>query len=382
MVRAPHILFAGGGTGGHVYPAIAIADAVRRLMPDAVIDFAGTRDRMEWEAVPRAGFPIHGITISGFHRGQPLRNVTLPLKLIRAMLESRKLVRRIAPDVAVGTGGYVSGPVLLAADLMGTPIVIQEQNARAGWTNRILGKRASRIHIAFEEARKGFPSDRCVYSGNPTRRELFDVDQKAGKAYYDLPEEAFVIAVLGGSLGSRAINDALAAHVDELLADEDVHLIWQSGKRYVDELRSRVPDRPRLYLLEYIDRMDMTYAAADLAVCRAGAITCSELMVTGTPSLLIPSPNVAEDHQTHNARSMAAAGAAVMIPEHEMEDDLLPTIRRLRGDREHLARMTSAARRIARPEAADAIAADVLRLAGVEIDGTDPSDALIAKKYE
>lgn len=364
MGRVPNILFAGGGTGGHVYPAIAIADAVRRRVPDAVIEFAGTRDRMEWEAVPKAGYAIHPITISGFHRRQPLRNVTLPFKLVRALAESRALVHRLQPDVAVGTGGYVSGPVLFAAGLSGTPVVIQEQNAYAGFTNRLLGRRAARIHVAFEEAKAYLPADRCVYSGNPTRKELLDVDAAEGKEHYGLPAAAFAIVVLGGSLGSRAINEAVASAAEKLLSDETVYLIWQTGGRYYEEMQARVAPHPRLRLIEYIDRMDLTYAAADLAVCRSGAITCSELMVTGTPSVLVPSPNVAEDHQTHNARSMERAGAAVTIPEAEMTARLVDEVMRLRGAPARLEAMAQAARAIARPHAADDIAEDVLDLAG------------------
>lgn len=373
MDEAPRILFAGGGTGGHVYPAIAIADAVRRIAPDAVIEFAGTRAKMEWEAVPKAGYTIHPITISGFHRGRPLRNVALPLKLIKSMSESVRLVRSFDPHVAVGTGGYVSGPVLLAANLAGKPIVIQEQNAYAGITNKLLGRRAAHIHVAFEEAKRFLPAEKCIYSGNPTRRELVEADPAEGRRHYEIADGRFVIVIFGGSLGSRAINEAMAANIDEMLADDRVVVVWQTGKQYFDEMENRVRSHPRLRLLRYVDRMDLTYAAADLAICRAGAITCSELMVTGTPSVLIPSPNVAEDHQTHNARSMESAGAAVMIPETEMQDRLMAVVADLRGDRARLDVMSRAARGIARPDAAEAIARDVLSVAGFSTDDHDPT---------
>ncbi len=366
MADAPRILFAGGGTGGHVYPAIAIADAVRRLVPDATIEFAGTRAKMEWEVVPKAGYRIHPITISGMHRGQPLRNLSLPFKLMTSLLESRRLVRSFGPHVAVGTGGYVSGPVLLAASLAGTPIVIQEQNAYAGITNKLLGKRAVHIHVAFEEAQRFLPPQKCIYSGNPTRRELLEVDPAEARRHYDIPDDRLVLVVFGGSLGSRAMNEAMAESVGSLLADDRIVAIWQTGKQYFEEMKRRVTPHPRLRLLEYIDRMDLTYAAADLAVCRAGAITCSELMVTGTPSVLVPSPNVAEDHQTHNARSMEDAGAAVMIPESEMEGRLMDVVRELMADRTRLDEMAGAARRIARPDAAEKIARDVLSIAGFD----------------
>ncbi len=364
MRITPHILFAAGGTGGHVYPAIAIADALRQRIPEAQIQFAGTRNRMEWKAVPKAGYEMHPVAAVGLDRARLHRNLALPFKLTRSLAESYAIVRRFDPDVAVGTGGYVSGPVLLAASLAGKPILVQEQNAWPGLTNRFLGKRAARIHVAFEAARAHFPSDRCACSGNPVRKELAETDPERARRRYALPAGAFVIAVFGGSLGSRAINEAMARHIDVLLRDESVHVLWQSGRRYFDEMRARVPAHPRLHLMEYVDRMDQAYAAADLVACRSGALTCSELAVTGTPSILIPSPNVTEDHQTHNARSMVAGGAAEMIAESMMDQALPEAIARLREHPGMLQDMANAARALARPAAADHIAADVLRLAG------------------
>lgn len=361
MQRPPRILIAGGGTGGHVYPAIAIAEAVRHIVPDAAIRFAGTRDRLEWTAVPRAGFEIEPIAISGLHRDRPLRNATLPFKLVRALAESRRLVRRFAPDVAVGTGGYVSGPVLLAAGLAGSPIIIQEQNAYPGLTNRMLARRAVRVHVAFLEAKEYLPPEKCVFSGNPTRPALTAVDRSVARRSYEIPDAVFVLAVIGGSLGSRALNEAVIAIVDGLLADDALFVLWQTGSLYYREMIDRVAVHPRLRVLEYMDHMDWTYAAADLALCRAGAITCSELMVTGTPSILVPSPNVSEDHQTHNARSMANAGAAAMLPESELSARLVDEIQSLRRNPDRLNGMARAARKIARPDAAEQIARDVLQ---------------------
>lgn len=366
MRHPPSILFAGGGTGGHVYPAISIADEVRHMVPDAGLYFAGTRDRMEWEVVSAAGFEIYPISISGFHRGQPIRNLALPFKIAKALRESFKLVKTVRPDVAVGTGGYVSGPVLLAASLKGVPIVIQEQNAYAGVTNRLLGRRAARIHVAFLEAKDHLPAEKCVFSGNPTRRALLVADRIQARDWYDVPQRAFVLVILGGSLGSRAINEALVRNVEALLDDDLMFVIWQSGSRYHEEMKRRTPEHPRLRLLEYIDRMDVTYAAADLVLSRSGAITCSELMVTGTPSILVPSPNVAEDHQTHNAQSMEKSGAAVLLPEAEIQARLVAEIRSLRAEPRRLSEMADAARQFARPEAAKNIASDILRLIGVD----------------
>ncbi len=354
---------AGGGTGGHVYPAVAIADAVRRLEPSAAVEFAGTRERMEWEAVPKAGYAIHPITVSGFQRKLSARNITFPFKLIKGMADSLSLVGAFDPDVVVGTGGYVSGPVLLAASLRGRPVVIQEQNAFAGMTNRLMGRRATRIHIAFPEATQQLPADRCVLSGNPTRHDLQGADREEGRRYYEVPADALMLLVFGGSLGSQALNEAVQANLDTLLADERLFVVWQTGRLYYDRMREAVAEHPRLRLLKYVDRMDLAYAATDLALCRAGAITCSELMVTGTPSILVPSPNVTADHQTKNALSMAEAGAAVLLPEGLMRRNLVEEVQKLLADTAEREAMRKAAFSIARPDAAEVIARDVLSLA-------------------
>ena len=364
MKRAPRILLAGGGTGGHVYPAIAIANAIRALEPEAAIAFAGTQDHLEWDAVPKAGYAIHPITVSGFHRKQPLRNLSLPFKLAKGMTQSWALVGHFDADVAVGTGGYVSGPVLMAASWRGRPVVLQEQNAYAGVTNRLLSKRAAQIHIAFPEAKGWFPEEKCRLSGNPTRAALLEADYAAARANFDVPEDASLLFVFGGSLGSLALNTAMEKHLKTLLADEGVYVIWQTGRLYYERLKARVEDHARLHLLQYIDRMDLAYAAADLALCRAGAITCSELMVTGTPSILVPSPNVAEDHQTKNAQSMERAGAALLAPEAALDAVLVEKVPALLNDKARRTEMTQAALDAARPDAATRIARDVLRLAG------------------
>jgi UDP-N-acetylglucosamine--N-acetylmuramyl-(pentapeptide) pyrophosphoryl-undecaprenol N-acetylglucosamine transferase len=359
---APRVLFACGGTGGHVYPAIAIADAVRALAPGAAIAFAGTRDRMEWEAVPKAGYPIHAVTAAGFPRTLSPKLLTFPFKILKGLGDSLTLVRGFDPDVVVGTGGYVTGPVGLAAALLGRPLAIQEQNAYAGATNKLLAKRAEHVFVAFEAAMDYFPSENCVLTGNPVRDDLKAVDAAAARAHFDLDDGQRVLLAMGGSLGAGPINDALRANLDALLADESLVVVWQTGRRYFDALRQQVADHPRLRLLQYLDRMDYAYAAADLAVCRAGAITCSELAVTGTPSVLVPSPNVTADHQTKNANALAQAGAAVLLPEPRL-GEFLSTVQGLLGDADRLAAMTEAARAIARPDAAAEIAAAVLALA-------------------
>jgi UDP-N-acetylglucosamine--N-acetylmuramyl-(pentapeptide) pyrophosphoryl-undecaprenol N-acetylglucosamine transferase len=347
-----------------VYPALAIADAVRAARPDAVIAFAGTPDRLEATAVPKAGYPFHPITVAGFQRRLTTRNLAFPAKLLKGLWQSWQLVEAFGADVAVGTGGYVAGPVLLAAWLRGRPLLVQEQNAYAGVTNRLLARLAARVHLAFPEAEAYVPAATATLSGNPTRALLQETDRAQGRAFFDLPTDARVVLVFGGSLGSAALNDAVARHARALVDDHDAHLVWQAGTRYYDALRARLPAHPRLHLMPYIDRMDCAYAAADVAVCRAGAITCSELMVTGTPAVLVPSPNVVADHQTKNARSLADAGAATLLPEADLTDGLLPALTALLDAPDRRAQMAAAAHARARPDAAARIARDVLRLAG------------------
>jgi len=365
MQRPPRILLAGGGTGGHVYPAIAIADAIEEIAPDAAIVFAGTRDRMEWEKVPQAGYDIRPITVSGIQRRLTVENLKFPFKLAKGMIDSFRLVGDFDPDVAVGTGGYVSGPVLLAATLRARPLVLQEQNAYAGLTNKLLSRRAAQVHIAFEEARDYIPNAPCILSGNPTRQALQTADRTAAREHFDVPEEATLLLLTGGSLGSQALNDAMEAHYRDFLDEhEDAHILWQCGARYYDALSERVDRGERMHLMKFIDRMDWAYAATDLALCRAGAITCSELMVTRTPSILVPSPNVTEDHQTKNARSMEKGDAAVLLPEPELGERFAPAVRELLADEDRRAQMARAAGRLACPDAARHIAHSVLSLAG------------------
>lgn len=365
--QQPRVLFACGGTGGHVYPALAIADAVRARVPGAEIAFAGTRERMEWEAVPKAGYPIHPITVSGFQRGLSgealRRNATFPFKLVRGLTDALALIGRFDPDVVVGTGGYVTGPVGVAAAMRRRPLVIQEQNAYAGATNKLLARLASRVFVAFDAASAYFPEGTTELAGNPVRADLFTADPAEARAHFGVEAGQTMLLAMGGSLGAGPINDALRDHHEALLADETLVIVWQTGSRFHEALSAAVPEHPRLRLMPYLDRMDLAYAAADLAVCRAGAITCSELAATATPSVLVPSPNVTADHQTKNARALSDAGAAVLLPEPELPARLLDTVRPLIADAERRAAMSDAARAIARPDAADAIAQYVLDLA-------------------
>jgi len=370
--RPPRVLFACGGTGGHVYPAIAIADAVRAERPDASVAFAGTRERMEWNAVPAAGYEIHAVTVSGFQRGLSpealVRNLSFPLKLGAGMVDSLRLVGGFDADVVVGTGGYVAGPVGLAASLRGVPLVLQEQNAYAGATNKLLARRADTVFIAFEAARPYFPPDKTVLAGNPVRAGLADALRADALAHFDIEDapERRVLLVMGGSLGAAPLNDVVRRNLDALLAEPGHVVVWATGRRYHDSIAAAVPAHARLRVLPYIDRVDFAYAAADLALCRAGAITCSELAATGTAAVLVPSPNVVADHQTRNARALSTAGAAVLLHQDELMERFEEIVPPLLGDPMRLVDMEASARALARPDAAQRIARRVLELAGVE----------------
>ncbi len=364
-MRSPRILFAGGGTGGHVYPAIATAQAIRALEPTSAIAFAGTRDHLEWNAVPDAGFEIHPITVSGIHRRQIFRNVKVPLKLAAGLWQSYRLVQDFDADIAVGTGGYVSGPVLWAAHMRGRPTIVQEQNAYAGLTNRILGRKAAQVHIAFEEAKNWFPEGRCRVSGNPVRKELASpVPCESARASLGLPQDAKVVFVFGGSLGSQSINEVMWQVSDQILSDPAIYVLWQTGRLYFDRMRRK--EHARLRIMKYVDRMDLMYAACDLVLARSGALTCSELLCTGTPSILVPSIHVAEDHQTKNAQSMERIGAAIYVPEEDLLSALSIQVPALLADSQRRRTMADHARKAAKPQAALTVAKDVLALVGWE----------------
>ncbi len=346
-----------------MYPAIAIADEIRRMKPESAIMFAGSKGRMEWQAVPAAGYQIAPVTVAGLQRRLSLANLALPFKVVRGFAQSVSLLRAFDADIAVGTGGYTTLPVLAAAATIGIPMVIQEQNAYPGVANRLLARRAKQVHIAFTEAKNHLPPGKCVLSGNPVRSGLRTLPPRAeARRELAMPEDVRVLFVFGGSLGSAAINDVLLENVHRITSD-GTWILWQTGKHYFERVRDALGDRPAVRLLPYVDRMDLAYAASDLVLGRAGAITCSELLVTGTPAVLVPSPNVAADHQSVNARSLAEVGAAVHLPEIRLVDELVETLRRLLDDEELRVRMSAAARSMARPDAASAIARAILEVA-------------------
>ncbi len=359
---APYrVLMAAGGTGGHVYPAIAIADALKAQGSDMDIRFVGTKNHMEWTSVPKAGYEITPIWISGLQRRLTPKNVLFPIKLLTALVQSYWLLRSFRPSIVISCGGYVAGPVGWVAAKLGIPIIIQEQNSYPGVTNRMLARYARRIFTAFPDAQDHFPEDRVRMVGNPTRNKLRQANAQTAREYFRFTEDRPVLLVLGGSLGAKSINQAMRHSLDTLHDIVGLQIIWQCGKRYIDDLEKDidVEDYPRLRLHAYLDDMPAAYAAADLAVSRAGASSCSELMITGTPSVLVPSPHVAGDHQTMNARSMQEQGASEILEDDSLQDTLSELVTRLLADHEQLRRMNDAALAMAKPMAAQDIAEEI-----------------------
>lgn len=369
MSKQLRILISGGGTGGHIFPAIAIADALRRLRPEAEFLFVGANGRMEMERIPQAGYRIVGIDIAGLQRGlswNSLRqNLALPFKLWRSWQAARRIVRDFGPDVAIGTGGYASWAALRVSQRMGVPTLIHEANSYAGIANRQLARRAQRVCVAYEGMERYFPAERIVFTGNPVRADLLEVASKRaeGLAFYGLKDDRKTLAVVGGSLGARTLNEAMARSADLLAQRPDVQVLWQCGRYYEKQYRDCATARlPNVQLRPFIERMDLLYAAADVVIARAGALTISELAVVGKPAVLVPSPNVAEDHQTRNAEALATRGAALLVPDAEAAECLLPEALALLDDPQRQAILREHLKPFARPNAAEAIALEALRL--------------------
>lgn len=358
-------MISGGGTGGHVFPAIAIADAIREAVPGAKVQFVGAKGKLEMEKVPGAGYAIEGLWISGIHRQKMLRNLLFPVKLVSSLVKSWQLARRFRPDVAVGVGGYASGPLLAVTTGMGIPALLQEQNSFPGITNKLLAKRADKICVAYDQMERYFPAAKLVFTGNPVRTAFLTkaIDREEAYRHFGLDPARKTIFLFGGSLGAQALNEAITAQIGQIKKRHDVQLLWQVGKIYFDRYQNMDKvQEPNVHLLAFVDRMDMAYAVADLVVCRAGALTISELALLGKPALLVPSPNVAEDHQTKNARSLVDKGAAVMLSDAEAKERLTGEALSLLEQTDKRANMAQAIKTLARPDAAGQIAREVLEL--------------------
>lgn len=362
---SPRIIISGGGTGGHVFPAIAIADALKALRPEAEFLFVGALGRMEMERVPKAGYEIRGLDITGFQRSLSAKNLSFPLKVLKSLRLSRKIIKKFKPDVAVGVGGYASGPLLQVATKKGIPTLIQEQNSYPGITNRLLARKVSRICVAYEGMGKWFPNEKMIVTGNPVRSSVVQIDGKReeGLKYFDLEAGKPTLLIVGGSLGARTINESIAGVLDEI-GDTNCQVIWQTGKNYIDKAKAQVKEKgaENVHVTAFIEQMDLAYAAADLVVSRAGAMALSELCLIGKPSVLVPSPNVAEDHQTKNAMALVAKEAALLVSDANSRGDLWPTVSELLKNSEERESLAKNAKAMGKPDSAKRIAEEVLKL--------------------
>ena len=313
-------IISGGGTGGHIYPAIAIANELKSRFPKAEFLFVGAQDKMEMQKVPQAGYAIKGLWIAGLQRKFTLQNLLFPVKLLSSLLKSRAIIKSFKPDVVIGTGGFASGPLLQMANSLNIPTLIQEQNSYPGITNKLLSKKANKICVAYENLEHFFPKEKMILTGNPVRQDLIAIDSKREEAikFFNLDPSKKTLLVLGGSLGARRVNQLIEKEKDSIL-NLNVQVIWQCGKFYLDEYKKYNSDSIQVFA--FLDRMDLVYAAADFVISRAGASSVSELSIVGKPVLFIPSPNVAEDHQTKNAKSIVDKNGALMIKESELDEN-------------------------------------------------------------
>lgn len=343
-------IISGGGTGGHIFPAIAIADELKRRLPDAEILFVGAKDRMEMQKVPQAGYPIEGLWISGLQRKLSWQNLLFPLKFISSLVKSRSIIKRFKPDAVIGTGGFASGAVVKVAGQMGIPTFIQEQNSYAGITNKMLAKNAHKICVAYDAMEQFFPKEKIVKTGNPIRDGLLNITQYSseGLSYFHLDSQRKTLLVLGGSLGARRINQLIEQQLP-LFEQLGVQVLWQCGKLYYEEYKKYNSEQVRV--LAFIDRMELAYAAADVIISRAGASSVSELCVVGKPVIFIPSPNVAEDHQTKNARAIADKQAAILLRESELNEQFANTFSKLIADEAQQEALSTHIKALAQPNA-------------------------------
>ena len=373
----PHVIISGGGTGGHIFPAISIANAVKELCPEAEILFVGAEGRMEMQRVPDAGYKIIGLPVAGFDRKNIWKNLTLLPGLFKSQWKARKIVKDFKPQVVVGVGGYASGPVLKMAGMMGVPTLIQEQNSYAGVTNRLLAKGAEKICVAYEGMENFFPADKIILTGNPVRQNLLTNQENRDEALrnFGFAVDKKTILVLGGSLGARTINNAMKASLEQIREHSDIQFIWQTGKIYIDEVKTfmheqvgeevidhRVKSVPNLYITDFVKNMDEAYAAADLVVSRAGAGSISEFCLLHKPVILVPSPNVAEDHQTKNALALVNREAAIYVKDMEATVDLIPVALETVYDDARLKELSENIAKLAYPDSARIIAKEVLKL--------------------
>jgi UDP-N-acetylglucosamine--N-acetylmuramyl-(pentapeptide) pyrophosphoryl-undecaprenol N-acetylglucosamine transferase len=359
------IIISGGGTGGHIFPAIAIANALKAKLGEVDILFIGAQDKMEMEKVPKAGYPIEGLWISGLQRKLSAKNLSFPFKLISSLRKAGQIIKKFKPDLVIGVGGFASGPTLYKAAKMGIPTMIQEQNSYPGITNIILSKRVDKICVAYDNMEKHFPKEKIFLTGNPVRKNVVDIEGKRPRAleFFGLKEDKPIVLVVGGSLGARTINEAIQENL-KTFADKGIQLIWQTGKGYYPKAQEALKElnNEGIKAYDFITEMDMAYAAADVVVSRAGAIAISELCVVRKPLILVPSPFVAEDHQTKNALALVNYNAAVLVKDLEQKEKLLPEILRLVEGEDERIKLIKNINSLAINDATDAIVGVALTL--------------------
>lgn len=369
-------LISGGGTGGHIFPAVSIANALREADPSCEILFVGALGRMEMERVPQAGYSIIGLPVKGFDRSRPWRNIRVVIDLIRSMIQARHIVRDFRPDVGIGVGGYASGAAMKVAAKMGVPILLQEQNGFAGVTNKLLKDDAKKICVAYEGMERFFPKEKIILTGNPVRQNLTTGTKADAIKYFNdefgmqFSTEKKTLLIIGGSLGARTINESIIAHLPELI-NSDIQVIWQTGKNYFANCETALKEynskfniqNSKLLVTDFVSQMPLAYALADLVISRAGASSISELCLLGKPSILVPSPNVAEDHQTHNAMALVNKQAAVLVKDKEAKDSLISTALSLMQDNTQLEELHKNILKLALPDSARLIAEEVMKLA-------------------
>ena len=366
MEKELRVIISGGGTGGHIFPAVSIANAVKALRPDAKILFVGALGRMEMQRVPAAGYEIKGLPICGFDRKNLLKNFKVLYKIWKSQRMAKQIIKDFKPQVAVGVGGYASGPTLNKAAAMGVPCLIQEQNSYAGVTNKLLAKKAAKICVAYEGMERFFPADKIILTGNPVRQALLDttITREEAIKTFGLDPAKKTILLVGGSLGARTINESVLQHLD-LVKGTDVQFIWQTGKYYSAEIAKRLEGQniPNLVVTDFITDMGAAYKAADLVISRAGASSISEFCLIGKPVILVPSPNVAEDHQTKNALALANRDAAIYVKDAEAPTTLLELAVKTVNDVKKLKSLSENVLKLALPDSADIIAKEVIKLA-------------------
>jgi UDP-N-acetylglucosamine--N-acetylmuramyl-(pentapeptide) pyrophosphoryl-undecaprenol N-acetylglucosamine transferase len=359
------VIIAGGGTGGHIFPAVAVGHALQRLQPGTKLLFVGAKGKMEMEKVPQEGFEIVGLDIAGFNRSNLLKNITLPLKLLRSRMEATRIIKEFRPGAVVGVGGYASFPMLHAAQGMNVPTLIQEQNSFAGKSNKILGKRAKAICVAYEDMGRFFPKDKVMMTGNPVRKAISAMSRTAaeGKGWFGLQQAVQTVLVIGGSLGAKSVNESIDAGLDKLM-EQGVQLIWQTGKPYFEQAKTaaaKYGDKVKVF--DFIREMDMAYAAADVVVSRAGALAIAELCIAGKPVIFVPYPHAAEDHQTSNAMALVKHNAAQMVKDGSAGTELVSGLVALLADKALQVSMSDNIRTMAIKDADERIAKKVIEIA-------------------